>query len=103
MSFTSTTSDPDRCGRFADIYGVLRSKELTGKHAAKTLWLLVAPSLCEAPSLIKVGTSAELLGMKKATVRRALAALTDLGYLTRTKPPTGGSAGEYSLGPRACR
>jgi len=80
----------------------LRAKRLRRHSAVKLVWLWIAPDLTDdTPATVKVGATAGALGLKRATVRRALRVLVGFRYLRCTKPATVSTAGEYVLGTRA--
>lgn len=80
----------------------LRSKRLRRHSAVKLVWLWIVPGLsAETPAIVKVGATAAALGLKRATVRRALRVLVGFRYLHCATPATASTAGEYVLGARA--
>ncbi|WP_396224967.1 helix-turn-helix domain-containing protein [Gemmatimonas sp.] len=87
-----------------DLSHGMRSPALAGRMAAKLVYGYAFPLLVDgACSPLKVRTVADQLGLGRKTVRRALAELCAADLLTCTTPPTGGTPGEYMLGPAAWR
>ncbi len=81
---------------------VLRSKRLRARVSAKMLWLYQAPQFAEEEVRpIKIRVTAQALGTKPRTVRRALAQLLTAQFLECVKPPTSGTAGLYRIGTAA--
>jgi hypothetical protein len=82
----------------------LRGRAWRRKGLVKLVWIFVAPTLsANEPRAIKIGAVARALDIGRTYMRRAVRLLVKRQYLTCTKPPTAGTAGEYVLGPKAFR
>lgn len=80
----------------------IRHRALRKIVAVKFLWrYLVKEVGIQELQLIKVLQTAEELGLKPGTTRKALRLLVQHRYLDCVVKPTGGTPGEYIAGPRA--
>jgi len=80
----------------------IRARALRRKPTVRLVWLYLATSLpLQEAQVVKVASTAFLLGIPKRRMRHALRLLVRHGYLACATAPTMGTPGAYRFGPRA--